>query len=164
MDRTPQEDDWPNTPQLFRVLVVDDQEDQRILIGCTLDTSKLAVSVRTTSNGQDALELAQSEPFHLILLDVMMPDMNGFEVCTRLRANIRTAFIPVIMLTGLADSASREQGFRAGTDDYVLKPFDAADLLTRVERVLERTYGASLSVPDAARRGPAPGAQKTMDG
>src|SRR5262249_58213630 len=77
----------------------------------------------------------------LILLDIMMPEMDGFEVCMQLRANVRTTFIPILMLTALDDPDSRTRGFVVGTDDFVTKPFGRAELLARVRRILQRTYG-----------------------
>jgi DNA-binding response OmpR family regulator len=77
----------------------------------------------------------------LVVLDVMMPGMNGFEVCQKLRSNLQTAFIPIMMLTGNTDEASRTQGFLVGTDDYMGKPFSVPELHARVSRLLRRTYG-----------------------
>jgi len=143
-------------PKGFRVLVVDDQEDQREMIAFTLENTHLPLSMTTAANGQEALDLAQADPPDLILLDIMMPDIDGFEVCTRLRADVRTASIPIIMLTALADDIRCEQGLRAGTDDHIRKPFGAADLLARVKRILERTYGASFRPPSAGGIGVEP--------
>jgi len=154
----------PPSSQRFRVLVVDDNEDQRTMIAFTLGGATLPFSVTTASNGQEALDLVQAEAPHVILLDVMMPGMDGFEVCARLRADVRTAFIPIMMLTALADDASREHAFRAGTDDYIRKPFSASELLTRVERILERTYGASFRAPSAVGIGVEPYAPSTDAG
>jgi DNA-binding response OmpR family regulator len=81
------------------------------------------------------------DPPDLILLDVMMPGMNGFDVCTQLRSDVRTTFIPVLMLTALQDPDSRARAFVVGTDDFVSKPYSRAELLARVRRILQRTYG-----------------------
>lgn len=134
----------------YRALVVDDQPDLRRLITFALERSGLPISARTAANGPDALEQAQHDPPDVILLDVMMPGMDGFEVCQRLRANVRTAFIPILMVTARDDAASRGQGFLVGTDDYITKPFAPHELLARVRRLLERTYGAVLPIPRAA--------------
>jgi DNA-binding response OmpR family regulator len=132
--------------------VVDDQADFRRLVSFTLEHSGLPLVVVSAASGAEALEQVTDDRPDLVLLDVMMPEMDGFEVCERLRANVRTAFIPILMLTALDDSGSRSRGFLAGTDDYIAKPFARAELLARVRRLLERTYGASL--PSSAPTGP----------
>jgi len=76
----------------------------------------------------------------------MMPGLDGYDFCKRLRAKLSTALIPVIMLTACSDSESKELGFLAGTDDYNTKPFDRAELVARVRRLLERNYGWSQPV------------------
>jgi len=134
----------------YRALVVDDQADMRKLITFTLEHGGMPISVVQASDGQEALDLAQDDPPDLVLLDVMMPGMDGFEVCEQLRHNVRTAFIPILMLTALDDSGSRARGFLAGTDDYISKPFARAELLARVRRLLQRTYGAILPEPPRA--------------
>jgi len=103
--------------------------------------------VETAASGEEALaKVAASRP-HLVLLDLMMPGMDGYEVCRRLRANLATALIPIIMLTALGDIESKRLGFLAGTDDYVVKPFELMELQARVRRLLERTYGWSSATP-----------------
>jgi len=141
----------------LRALVVDDQEDMRNLVAYTLRKSGLPLTVETAASGREALEKAALGP-DLIVLDVMMPDMDGFEVCRRLRADVRTAFIPILMLTALDDTAHRAQGFLAGTDDYIGKPFDRSEFLARVHRLIQRTYGnvvPAVGSPDAAGIAPA---------
>jgi type IV pilus assembly protein PilB len=128
-------------PLQYRVLVVDDDPDFLRLMTLFLRQSDLPITVLTASTGTEALERAENSPPDLILLDVMMPNMDGFEVCARLRANLRTAFVPILMLTALNDPDSRTRGFLVGTDDYISKPFDRQELLARVRRVLQRTYG-----------------------
>ena len=140
-----------NENRRYRALVVDDHEDMRRLIKFTLEHSELPVTLISASGGAEALEIAQSEPPDLILLDIMMPGVDGFQVCEQLRANVRTAFIPILMLTARDDPGSRARGFLAGTDDYVSKPFARAELLARVRLLLERTYGTILpKMPVAA--------------
>jgi type II secretory ATPase GspE/PulE/Tfp pilus assembly ATPase PilB-like protein/DNA-binding NarL/FixJ family response regulator len=133
-----------NGTRHFRALVVDDQADMRRLIAFTLEHSGLPLSVTAVSGGAEAIEHAQLEAPDLIVLDVMMPEMDGFEVCEQLRANVRTAFIPILMLTALDDPGNRARGFLAGTDDYIGKPFARAELVARVRRLLQRTYGATV--------------------
>jgi len=128
----------------FRTLVVDDQPDMRRLVTHTLEHSGLPIVVSVATNGPEAVETAVDEPPDFIVLDIMMPGMDGFEVCEQLRKHVRTAFIPILMLTALDDAASRARGFHAGTDDYISKPFARAEFLARVRRLLERAYGAVL--------------------
>ena len=144
-------------PRSYRALVVDDQPDMRRLVTHTLEHSGLPISTIEASDGLAALTRAQDEPPDLIVLDIMMPGMDGFEVCEQLRANVRTAFIPILMLTARDDAGSRARGFLAGTDDYIGKPFARAELLARVRRLIERTYGAVLPQdPPPQRELPAP--------
>ena len=75
-----------------------------------------------------------------MILDLMMPGMDGYEVCRRLRSNLATAFIPILMLTALSDPKSKSLGFLAGTDDYLVKPFENAELRARVTWLLQRSY------------------------
>jgi len=132
------------------VLVVDDNAELRSLLRMTLQHSLRPLRVEEASNGFEALGKVEAEKPHLIILDVMMPGMDGFDVCKRLRAKLSTALIPVIMLTACGDTKSKELGFLAGTDDYLTKPFERAELVARVQRLLERTYGWSRGQPKAA--------------
>jgi type IV pilus assembly protein PilB len=131
----------------YRVLIVDDDLDMRRMTAMVLKRSGLPLSTATATDGLDALEQAQAEPPDLILLDIMMPGLDGFEVCRRLRAHVRTAFVPILMVTARHDAESRVQGFLVGTDDYIGKPFFNAELAARVRRLLERTYGVILPAP-----------------
>ena len=131
--------------QHYAALVVDDQPDMRLLVTSALERSGLPVSVTTASSGAEALERVQRELPDLVILDVMMPEMDGFAVCEALRANVRTAFIPILMLTALDDADSRTHGFLAGTDDYLSKPFSRVELSARVRRLLQRSYGMTAT-------------------
>jgi type IV pilus assembly protein PilB len=131
----------------FRALVIDDEADFRFLLKTFLEHSGVPLDVTTAANGKEGLECAEQLTPDLILLDVMMPEMDGFEVCKRLRSNVRTAFVPILMLTALDDAANRTRGYLAGTDDYIGKPFERAELTARVRRIMDRTYG-SLDTQD----------------
>jgi len=147
------DDDVParsHLPRRFRVLVVDDECDFRHLIGMFLQRSGMPIDIRTADSGPAALAAAQADPPDLVLLDVMMPDLNGFDVCQRLRAHVRTRTTPVLMLTSLDEPMDRTRGFLAGVDDYLAKPFDRGELLARVRRILQRTYGYGEIISDAA--------------
>ncbi len=133
--------DTPDPTRRYRTLVIDDERDFRHLMRMFLERSGMPLDVDAVGSGPEALEYLKGTAPHLILLDIMMPEMDGFEVCKRLRADVRTTFIPILMLTALDQPADRTRGFLAGTDDYVSKPFDRQELLARVRRVLQRTYG-----------------------
>ena len=111
-----------------------------MLVRMTLAHAGRPLHCDEAANGFEALGKIEARPPHLIILDLMMPGMDGIEVCKRLRAKLATAFIPVIMLTALADSNTKKMSFLAGTDDYLTKPFDRQELVSRVTRLLERTY------------------------
>src|SRR5580658_7994433 len=100
-----------------RILVVDDVEINVKLLGAKLASEYF--DVLTANNGPAALELCTAELPDLVLLDVMMPGMDGFEVCRRLKANPATADIPVVMVTALSDAADRLRGLEAGADDFL---------------------------------------------
>ncbi len=118
------------------LLVVDD--DAFIARLLEIECSAAGYDVRTAGSGDRALELAQERCPDLILADVMMPNMDGFELTRRLRMDERTAGAKVILLTARGMSADRLEGFAVGADDYVIKPFDTAELLARIGEVLAR--------------------------
>lgn len=117
-----------------RVLVVDD-----ILPNVKLLEAKLSAEyfeVLTALNGKDALELAENQSPDIVLLDIMMPGMDGFEVCERLKANPTTAHIPVVMVTALTDATDRVRGLEAGADDFLSKPLNDTALMARVRSLV----------------------------
>jgi type IV pilus assembly protein PilB len=139
------------------VLIVDDNEELRKIVRVTLERGPRPIHCEEASNGFEALGKVEAHKPHLIILDLMMPGMDGFEVCKRLRAKLSTALIPVIMLTARADLESKELGFLAGTDDYLTKPFDRPELLARVQRLLARTYGWVAQRESAMANAASPG-------
>lgn len=119
-----------------RILVVDDDPTALRLIGYSLQQE--GYDVLTAANGLDGLAQARQLHPDLIILDIMMPDLDGFEVCRRLRADPATRRLPVLMLTAKGQVADKVAGFRAGADDYLVKPADPGELVARVAALLTR--------------------------
>ena len=145
------------------VLIVDDNEEVRKIVRMTLERGPRPIHCDEASNGFEALGKVEAHKPHLIILDLMMPGMDGFEVCKRLRAKLSTALIPVIMLTARSDLESKELGFLAGTDDYLTKPFDRPELVARVQRLLARTYGWGQQRPGAVADGAFPAPDERLE-
>jgi len=118
-----------------RVLVVDDEEHIRRILKFQLE--KNGYEVVTAENGEEALKLVRRSMPDLILLDLMMPKIDGFEVCRQLRADFQTNQIPIIMLTAKSDLPDRIKGLQGGANDYLVKPYSNEELLLRVYNVLE---------------------------
>ena len=119
------------------ILVIDDERDLIELVRYNLD--KEGFDVLAASDGMSGLEIATKHKPDLVVLDLMMPGMDGLEVCRRMRADDRTRRIPVIMLTAKAGETDRIVGLEMGADDYVTKPFSPRELVARVKAVLRRT-------------------------
>jgi type IV pilus assembly protein PilB len=122
----------------IRIVAADDDEQVRDMVKLLLETQ--GYQVIPAMNGQDALEKIQTELPDLVILDVVMPKLDGFGVCKAVRANVDTMFIPVVMLTGQDSLEEKQQGLSLGADDYITKPFRADELLERIGAVLQRSY------------------------
>ena len=118
------------------ILAADDDEDILALVAFRLERS--GYTVLQARDGQEAFELARSEKPDLAVLDVMMPKLDGFELTRRLRAEEATSRMPIILLTARAQDADVQQGFDAGADDYIRKPFSPNELRARVQAILGR--------------------------
>jgi len=118
-----------------KILVVDDEEHIRKIVKFQLE--KAGYTVETARDGAEALEIIQKSPPDLILLDLMMPKMDGYEVCKRLKNNYQTSHIPIIMVTAKSNLEDKLQGFEGGANDYIAKPFAISELLLRVRNVLQ---------------------------
>lgn len=103
--------------------------------------------VETALRGSDALEMTRHKLPHLIILDIMLPDMDGFEVCRTLRTHTRTSHVPIIFLTQKDERSDKLQGLELGADDYITKPFDIEELKLRVQRAIARSEQHSLTDP-----------------
>ena len=119
-----------------KVLVVDDERQIRDLLGEFLEREGYEVFL--ASAGEEAIELAERKIPHAILLDVKMPGIDGIEVCKRLKAEPKTQFVPVIMITGYADN--KMVAIESGADDFVNKPVDLVELAARVRSILRIRY------------------------
>ncbi|MGN0435432.1 MAG: response regulator transcription factor [Wujia sp.] len=125
-----------------RILIVDDDEHIAELISLYL--VKECFETEVAYNGQDALKLVQTFNPHLILLDIMLPDIDGYEVCTSIRKTKQT---PIIMLSAKGEIFDKVLGLKLGADDYMIKPFDSNELVARVQAVLRRTN----QIPEKSR-------------
>jgi DNA-binding response OmpR family regulator len=126
--------------QQGRVLVVEDERDVADLIRYNLTKEGYDVVVAPT--GSDALKQAREVHPDLVLLDIMVPQLNGWEVCRRLKQDVATKNIPVIMVTGRVEEGDKVLGFELGADDYVTKPFSPREVVARVRAVLRRADSA----------------------
>ena len=118
------------------ILIVEDETDLRELVAHHVEAAGMTALQAAT--GSEGLALARSRKPDLVLLDLMLPDIQGTEVCKRLRAEAATKSLPIIMLTARTSEGDRVQGFEVGADDYVAKPFSTRELLLRVRAVLRR--------------------------
>jgi two-component system phosphate regulon response regulator PhoB len=132
------------------ILVVDDEEDLRNLLQHAL--SKEGFRVHTVGSGPEALALAPTLRPSLVLLDLMLPGMQGTEVCRRLRADTSLAGMPIIMLTARGEELDRVVGFELGADDYVTKPFSTRELVLRIRAVLRRSVAPTAAEGEASLR------------
>ncbi len=132
-----------------RLLVVEDDLD----IGNMLKIyfSGMDFDVDVAVRGKDALEKTKQVLPHLIVLDIMLPDIDGYEVCRNLRTNMRTSHIPVIFLTQKDERSDKLQGLELGADDYITKPFDIEELKLRVQGAIKRAERESLTDPRSGR-------------
>ena len=122
-------------PQQFIILIVDDNPKNLQVLGSTL--KDVGYKVDFATSGKDALEWLEEKTYDLVLLDVMMPEMDGFEVCEIIRGNNQFDNLPVLFLTAQTDKESTVKGFELGAQDYITKPFDKGELLARVKTQLE---------------------------
>jgi phosphate regulon transcriptional regulator PhoB len=122
-----------------KILIVDDEPDLVELVSYNL--RKEGFKVSSASNGEDALEKVRKDGYDLIILDLMLPGIQGAELCRMLRGNPKTETIPVIMLTAKGELADKIRGLETGADDYMTKPFSPKELVARVNAVLRRMSG-----------------------
>jgi len=122
------------------VMIVDDSRTVAWILRETLES--LGYRVRCAYSGEDALDMIDTQRPDLVILDVKMPGLDGFEVLDRLRRDARFASVPIVMLTSMGQEADVVRGFGLGADDYVLKPFSPVELMARVRRLVQRGRSA----------------------
>ena len=123
----------------MRVLVVDDEPDLVELVRFNL--KEAGYEIDAARSGREALALLRRRPPDLLILDLMLPDVSGTEICRQVRSDARLAGIPVLMLTAKSEEVDRIVGFELGADDYVTKPFSPRELVLRVRALLRRASG-----------------------
>ena len=141
------------------LLIVDDEPDILLLLDQHLQDDGYHTLTATT--GTEAISLARSRHPDLILLDVMMPGMSGFDVCNLLQDSAETRGIPVIFLTAVAETPKKVMGLRLGAEDYVTKPFDLRELSARVSVALRRARLQSGGMAEGAAGDTIPGPEET---
>ncbi|QBD80073.1 response regulator transcription factor [Ktedonosporobacter rubrisoli] len=137
--------------QLLKVLVIDDEEN--IIEFIRLGLRYEGFQVESASDGEQGITVAQRINPDLVILDIMMPGMDGLEVCQRLRSNPTTRDVPILMLTAKDDVRDRILGLRTGADDYLTKPFDFDELLERIRAILRRQKRAMGGSSEEAANG-----------
>jgi len=120
-----------------KILAVDDEKDILELLSYNLQ--KEGFDISTSTNGEDALKRIKTEAYDLLLLDLMLPGIQGLDLCKMLKSSGETASIPIIMLTAKSEELDKVVGLEMGADDYVTKPFSPRELIARVKAVLRRT-------------------------
>src|SRR5512145_1109375 len=128
-----------------RLLIVEDDTDISNMLRIYFSGQNYEVD--TALRGGDALEKTRQNLPHLIVLDIMLPDIDGFEVCRILRTNIRTSHVPIIFLTQKDERSDKLAGLELGADDYITKPFDIEELKLRVSNAIARSERESLTDP-----------------
>lgn len=124
---------------MYNVLICDDQPD--IVNALKIYLTPEGYNLFEAFTGTQAVEIAKNNDIHLILLDVMMPVMDGWSVCKAIRAESQT---PIIMLTAKGETSDKVSGLKSGADDYITKPFEMKEVLARIEAVLRRSTGAAV--------------------
>ena len=119
-----------------RILIVEDDKNISKLVKYNLEKADYDCTISST--GERALELLKNQPVDLIILDIMLPEMNGFDVCRNIKQDTKLKAIPIIMLTAKGEEVDRVVGLELGADDYIVKPFSPRELVLRVKAILKR--------------------------
>ena len=128
-----------------RMMIVEDDLDISNMLRIYFQSQGYEVAV--AQRGEDALEMCRQQLPHIIVLDIMLPDMDGYDVCRELRGNLRTSHIPIVFLTQKDERSDKIHGLELGADDYITKPFDLEELKLRVKNAIARAQYESLTNP-----------------
>lgn len=131
---------------MARILVIEDEQDLQQVLAYNLRLAGHAVT--QALRGGEGLHLAQTQHPDLILLDLMLPDLSGTEICKTLKAEAATRHLPILMLTAKGEEIDRVLGFELGAEDYVTKPFSVRELLLRIQAILRRTQASRTVIAD----------------
>jgi DNA-binding response OmpR family regulator len=131
-----------------RILVVEDDLDISQMLRLYFDSQ--GYEVLTVTRGNDALDVCRKKQPNVVVLDIMLPDMDGYDVCRELRGNLRTSHIPIIFLTQKDERSDKIAGLELGADDYITKPFDIEELKLRIQGAMRRAEATSLTDPTTA--------------
>ena len=129
---------------MAHILVVEDEPDLAALVAFNLRQANFEVDIAET--GEQALDLASRSPPHLVILDLMLPDISGVEVCRAMKK--RAPSVPVVMLTAKKEESDRLAGFQSGAEDYIVKPFSVLELVLRVKAILRRAGFSGFEPPN----------------
>lgn len=125
-----------DTNTLKKIMIADDEEDIKIVLQMLLEAE--GYEIITAYDGLDALDKAKTELPDMILLDIMMPMYDGIEVCKQLKADWKTKEIPIVMVSAAAQDSSVTRAMEAGANDYIIKPFDSEDVISKVKKYLNK--------------------------
>jgi DNA-binding response OmpR family regulator len=131
-----------------RILVVEDDPDISQMLRLYFDSQ--GYEVLAVARGNDALDVCRKKQPNVVVLDIMLPDMDGYDVCRELRGNLRTSHIPIIFLTQKDERSDKIAGLELGADDYITKPFDIEELKLRIQGAIRRAEATSLTDPTTA--------------
>jgi len=131
----------PPIPSSISILVVEDEEQMLAMIKANLERE--GYSVTTATDGKAVVDLHRATPFHLILLDLMLPQVDGFQVLRQMRS--AELEVPILLLTARGEEETKVKGFDLGADDYLTKPFSVLELLSRIKAILRRTHHDTIS-------------------
>ncbi len=129
---------------MYKILVVDDEERIRQIVRKYAEFE--GHEVTEAADGMEAVKLCREKKFDIIIMDIMMPELDGFSACREIRKTCQT---PIIMLSARGEEYDKINGFSLGIDDYVVKPFSPKELMLRIDAVMKRTIAASTPAPDA---------------
>jgi DNA-binding response OmpR family regulator len=124
----------PESIKVYKILIIEDEPDIMELVEVTLSSE--SYHLMRATDGEMGLEMGMMQKPDLILLDIMLPKMDGYEICRRLKGDAKTSHIPVVMLTAFGQKREIEEGYKVKADDYIVKPFEPFKLRQRVRKLL----------------------------